>query len=177
MWIDILFLILLVIAIYKGWSHGITISLFTAAAWILGILGALKLSAVVALYMRDNLNLQSQYTPVISFILVFIIIAFMVYMLGKALEKIIEIAQLGFINRALGALLKVMVFALMFSFFIWLINQAGFISPETKTESKTFSYLLPMADAAIHFFDQYLPAVKSIFFDIENFFEELAMKV
>ncbi len=177
MWIDILFLIFIAIAIWKGWSHGFIITFFTTAAWILGIIGALKFCAVVSIYLRDQYQFSSQYLTVISFIIIFIIIAFFVFMIGKALEKVVEIAQLGFINRALGVLLRVIVFIVVFSFFIWLINQAGFISPETKTQSKTFSYLLPTADAAIHFFDQYLPAVKSIFSDIEAFFEELAKKV
>lgn len=174
MWIDILLLILLIIGIYKGWTQGLIISVFAAAAWVLGLTGALKLSTVASVYLRDHLNIQSQYLPVISFVLIFIIIAFMVFLLGKALEKIIEISQLGFINRALGALLKCMVFILLFSIFIWLINQAGFISPETKTESKTFSFLLPAADTAIDQAEKYLPAVKTIFYDIEIFFEDLA---
>jgi membrane protein required for colicin V production len=174
MWIDIVLLILVIVGIVRGWQHGFIISVFITAAWILGIVGALKLCSVAATAMRDHFNWNNQYLPVIAFIIIFLLIAFVIYVLGKSLEKVIEVAQLGFINKMLGILLRVSVLILVFSLFIWLINQAQMISPETKTQSKTFHYLDQTANVSIHLVDQYLPALKNIFGDIEKFFEELS---
>ncbi len=176
MWIDIVFLLTAIYSLWKGWRQGFIISLFTTLAWILGITGALKLSAVFAVTLRDRFDFISPYTPVISFILIFLLIAFIVYLIGKALETFIQIIQLGFINRILGSVLRLVVFALLFSLFIWLINQAGMISPETKVESRTYSFLQSYSQYAIDLCNEYMPALKSIFYDIENFFEELAGK-
>jgi len=176
MWIDILFLIVVIISIWKGWQHGLIITIFTMLAWILGIIGALKLCSTVSILLRDHLNLDSRYTPVISFIAIFLIIALIISILGKLLTKVIEVAQLGFFNRALGVLVRVIVSGLVFSLFIWLINQGGFISPETKTQSKTYAVLESLANHSIGFTAEHLPVIKSIFTDIEAFFEELAKK-
>lgn len=176
MWIDISFLIIVLIGIWRGWRQGLIISIFATLAWVLGITGAMKLCTVMAIFFRDKFELQSPYVAVISFILIFIVIALIVYGMGKLLERVIEIVGLGFINRALGVLLRVLIFTFLFSMFIWLINQAGLISPETRSQSKTIGYLLPTADQAINFFGNILPAVKNIFADIEHFFEDLANK-
>lgn len=173
MWIDIIFLIIAILGFWGGWKHGLIITIFSVLGWLLGITGALKLSEVAAVALRDHLDLQSRWTPVIAFILVFIIIALIVYMIGKSLEKVIEIVQLGFINRILGALLRLFLFAFIYSLFIWLIYQAGMISPEVKTESKTFKHLLWFADHSIRFLGDHLAVVKDIFTDIQNFFETL----
>ena len=176
MWIDITFLIIVLIGIWRGWRQGLIISIFSALAWILGIVGAMKLCTVMAIFLRDKFELHSPYIAVISFILIFIVIALIVYGMGKLLERVIEIAGLAFINRALGVVLRVIIFTFLFSMFIWLINQAGLISPETKSQSKTFGFLLPAADHAINFFGNMLPLVKNTFADIEHFFEGLASK-
>ncbi|HYV92480.1 MAG TPA: CvpA family protein [Chitinophagales bacterium] len=176
MLIDITLLILALFALWKGWQKGFIISIFTSLAWILGIIGALKLSSVAAILMRDKLGWHSHYAPIISFILIFIVIAFMVYLIGKSLEKVIQVIQLGFINRILGAVLRLFIILFIFSMFIWLINQAGMISPETKAQSKTYDALLSFSDHAIIFFGNYIPAVKNIFNDIEHFFESIADK-
>jgi membrane protein required for colicin V production len=176
MWIDITLLIIALFALWRGWQKGFIISVFTSLAWILGIIGALKLSTVAAVLLRDKFGWHSNLAPVVSFILIFIIIAFIVYLIGKLLERVIQIIQLGFINRILGAALRLFILLFIFCMFIWLINQAGMISPETKAQSKTYAALLSLADHSIFFFGNYLPVVKSIFVDIENFFEQIATK-
>jgi len=176
MWIDILFLIFIVIGIIRGWRHGFIISIFTAAAWILGIFGALKFCSVAAIWLRDDFNMQSAYTPVIAFVSTFIVIALVVYLIGKSLEKVIQIVQLGFVNRALGVVLRVAVFTFVFSLFIWMLDRGGFVSADTKNQSKTYSALEWTADSSINFIDKNLPALKNIFNDIEKFFEGLSKK-
>src|SRR2546430_8791175 len=69
MWIDITLLIIALLALWKGWQKGFIISIFTSLAWILGIIGALKLSTVAAILLRDKFGWHSTYVPIVSFIL------------------------------------------------------------------------------------------------------------
>lgn len=176
MWIDIVLLILVIIGIIRGWQHGFIISVFITAAWILGIMGALKFCSVAAITIRDKFHWDSNYLPVIAFILVFLLIALMIYLIGKALEKVVEVAQLGFINKLLGIVLRVSVLFFVFSLFIWLINEGGMISSEVKTQSKSYHVLEYTANTTIHFFDEHMPAIRNIFEDIEKFFEDISKK-
>ena len=51
MWIDVLFLILLLWAVFKGLRHGLIIAVVSALAFILGLAAAMKLSATLAGYL------------------------------------------------------------------------------------------------------------------------------
>ena len=177
MWIDIAWLIMALIGLWKGWQQGLIITLFATAAWILGVIAAFKLSAVAATYLKDKFDWNSELLPVLSFMIVFMLVALVVYMIGKALEKVVEVAQLGFINKMLGAVVRIGLFTFIFALFIWLLNQAGFINPEIKTESKTFHMLDWIATRSIDFFGKYLPSVRDIFRDIEQFFESISHEI
>lgn len=175
MWIDITLVLLLIYGAFRGWQQGIIISVFKLLAWLFGVLGALKLSSVAAYFLQDQMGIHSKYLPIISFILVFVIIALVIFLIGKSLEKIIEIAHLGFINRMGGAALRIIIFAFIFSAFLWLMNQAGTITPEMKAQSKTYNLISPFAEWTINRFAIYLPAIKSVLDDLKSFFEKLSV--
>lgn len=176
MWIDITLLVIVVLGIIKGWQQGFVISIFMAAAWLLGVMGALKFCSVVAAQLHDRLEWNAGYVAAISFILIFVVIVFVIYLLGKSLEKVIEVAQLGTINKLLGVVLRIAVYALVFSFFVWLLNEAGLVADQTKSASKSYFLLDALSSGAIHFFNEYLPFIQKIFHDLEKFFEDLATK-
>ena len=71
--IDIAFLLVMVIAIFKGLSKGLIVGIFSLLAFIIGLAAALKLSALVAAYLNKNVLSATKWLPVISFLLVFIV--------------------------------------------------------------------------------------------------------
>ncbi len=58
--IDIIFAILIIIAIVKGYRKGFIIALFSIIGIIVGLAAALKLSAVVAVRLQHNVTLSSK---------------------------------------------------------------------------------------------------------------------
>lgn len=174
MWIDITLVILLIYGTWKGLKQGLIISVFTLVAWVVGILAAIKLSSRASLWMQQQFDIHSNYLPVVSFLAVFIIIALIIYLIGKSLEKVVEIAQLGFINKLAGAILRIVIYTLIFSIFIWLLNEAGFISTEVKTQSKTYFFIGWVSDYAINHLADYLPSVKEMFTELQQFFENIS---
>ena len=60
MMLDGIFLILLIIAIIKGYSRGLIVALFSFLAIIIGLVAAIKLSAVVAAYLENNAHLNGK---------------------------------------------------------------------------------------------------------------------
>ncbi|MEO6168387.1 MAG: CvpA family protein [Chitinophagales bacterium] len=174
MWIDIAWMILALYGIWKGWTNGLILSIFTTLAWGIGILAAVKLSAVAAQALHDKFNLESEYMPVISFLAVFAVIALVIYLIGKSLEKIVEIAQIGFLNRMGGVILYVSVYTVLFSIFIWLLDQVEIISPFVKQQSKTYSVISTVSDFMINNISSYTPAVKEMFAEFAAFLEKLS---
>ena len=59
MWIDIVFLVALIVAVVKGAMRGIVMALFSFAGWFIGLAAALKLSAVVAVYMQEHTGISA----------------------------------------------------------------------------------------------------------------------
>src|SRR6186713_2855235 len=113
--IDILVVIILVMAIVKGIRRGLIIALFSVIAYIAGIAAAMKLSVTVADYLKDSVNVSAQWMPVLSFAIVFIGVILLVRWLANLLERVIELALLGWVNKLGGALLYIVVYMLCLS--------------------------------------------------------------
>ena len=97
--IDIVFAVLIVIAIVKGYQKGLIIALFSIIAFIVGIAAAVKLSAAVAVYLQDNLSVSAKWLPIISFAVVFLAVVILVRLVEKLFEKTFQMVMLGWINR------------------------------------------------------------------------------
>jgi membrane protein required for colicin V production len=106
MWIDVVWVILVLVAAWKGWTQGFIISLFSALAWGVGIVGAIKLCTVTSKFLQDKLDLHSEYLPVIAFIRRIPHHRPFHFLVGKALEKLIDVAFLGTLNKLSGSIFK-----------------------------------------------------------------------
>jgi membrane protein required for colicin V production len=99
MLLDIIFAILVVFAIIKGFQKGLIVAVFSFIAFFIGLAAALKLSAVVAAYLGKSVKISDQWLPVISFIVVFIIVIILVNLGARAIEKVFQLAMLGWITK------------------------------------------------------------------------------
>ena len=70
--IDIIFAIVLLLAFIHGYKKGIIHSIVSLIALVIGIMAAVRLSELAAVYLDRWFNIASRYLPLISFILVFI---------------------------------------------------------------------------------------------------------
>jgi membrane protein required for colicin V production len=175
MLVDILCLVIVIFGFYKGFTKGLIIAIFGTLAWILGLIGALKFSSVGAIYMRDKLHIDTHYNPLISFIIIMLVIGLIVFLMGKMLQKIMEVAQLGFVNKLLGALLFTGISLLLFSALLWLANQAGMISPEVKTQSKLYSFVSPIMPFVIDHLGDLIPSIKGTLGDIQHYYNHFSL--
>jgi membrane protein required for colicin V production len=150
-YLDIIICIPVAWGLYKGFTKGLILevaSLFSllGAVWV-----ALNFSDFIARFIRDKLGWTNQYVPVISFVVLFIGVLAGVYLLAKLVERSIDAASLGPVNRVLGALFGAFKFALILSVIFFMIDAVEksypMISPEKKTKSllyKPVSSIAPM---------------------------------
>ena len=87
MLVDIIYLVLIVAAIFKGYSRGLIVAVFSIIALIVGLAAALKLSAVVSSYLGEATSISAKWLPFISFAVVFIAVIFLIRMLAKIIES------------------------------------------------------------------------------------------
>jgi len=175
--IDIIFIVLILVAVVKGYQKGLIIALFSIIALIVGLAAALKLSAVVAVYLQQNVSLSTKWLPVISFALVFFLAVFLVHLGGKLIEKTFEMALLGWLNRLGGVLLYVVLYTILFSVFLFYAERIPVFEKATIEASKTYPIVKPLAPGVINGVSKLIPLFKDSFSQLESFFASASNKI
>lgn len=174
--IDIVYILILVLAVVKGFRNGLIYAIFSFAAFFIGLAAALKLSAIVANRIAGDEE-PSKWLPLISFFIVFVVVAMIVGFAGKIFQKTFEVAMLGWLNRLTGAILYVLIYSLIFSVILFYLNELNFISPETSENSFFYEYLQPLAPWIIDGLGSIIPYFKDIFTDLQEFFHGISNKM
>jgi membrane protein required for colicin V production len=174
MTIDILFAIIVLLAIFKGWTRGLVAAVFSLLALILGAAAALKLSGSFALYVQQETGHPSPLWPVVAFLIIFFLVALAVSLLARLLEKTLQLAMLGWANRIAGILLYAFTYAILLSIALWFANQLYLITPTMKTTSRTWPWLAPLAPWVIEAGGRVIPGLTGIFHQLEQFFQAIS---
>ena len=175
--LDIVVALLIILAVIKGYRQGLIVALFSVIAFIIGLAAALKLSVVVADYIGNAVNISDKWLPIISFAVVFFIVVLLVRLGAKFIQKSIEFAMLGWLNKLGGILLYAGLYILIFSILIFYADQLGFIKPETKNESVTYAYVQPWGPGLMEGLGKIIPIFKGMFKDLEDFFDGVSKQV
>lgn len=139
--VDIILGIPLAWAIYHGFRKGLILELAMLVGLVAGVYIGLHFSKFAADLIRDNLHLNGAYLPVLSFAVVFLMVMFGVYILGKILEKFAEALLLGFFNKIFGALFGLLRMAVMLSFILLILNSFSRDHEIISKEQQARSYL------------------------------------
>lgn len=174
MFIDIILLILLVMAVVKGFSKGLIVAVFSFLAIIIGVAAALTLSASVASWLEHNTNVGARWLPFLSFLLVIIAVALLVRWGAALIEAGIEMALMGWLNKLGGVLLYSVLYITVFSVFLFYAQQMGLIKETTIQESRSYDFVQPWGPKAIDVMAAILPWLKNVFTQLQTFFASFA---
>ena len=176
MFIDILVIILLIFAIYKGLRNGLVVAIFSFLAFVIGLAAALKLSTVVAEYLGNSTSISQRWLPVLAFAIVFLIVVFLVRLGAKAIEGMLRLVMLGWLNKIGGLIFYVLLYLFIFSVILFYAEQLHILKPETLDASATYSYIQPIGPKVISGLGVVLPFFKDMFTELELFFGGLSGK-
>ncbi|MEO7444022.1 MAG: CvpA family protein [Ferruginibacter sp.] len=177
MFIDVVFILLMVWAIIKGLRKGLIVALFSFLAFFVGLAAALKLSTVVAARLGSASGESSRFLPLLSFILVFLAVAFLVSLAGRLLQKTFEVAMLGWANRIGGIIFYILLYSMTFSILLFYISQLHLISAETQSTSIFYGYLQPLAPAVMNALGKIIPFFSNMFTQLQGFFQQHSGKL
>jgi membrane protein required for colicin V production len=175
--IDILFAIMMIVAIFKGYRKGLIIAAFSIIAFIIGLAAALKLSAVVAAYLQQNISVSTKWLPFLSFALVFFAVVLLVNWGGKLIEKTVEMALLGWANKIGGILLFAALYTIIYSIFLFYAIKINLFDKETIVQSVAYPFVKPWGPVVIDSFGSIIPIFKNTFAQLEQFFQGISDKV
>jgi membrane protein required for colicin V production len=177
MLLDIIYAVLIVLAIIKGWQKGLIVGLFSLVAIVIGLAAAIKLSAVVANYIGRNVKISEQWLPVISFAVVFLVVVILVRLGAKIIQKFAESIMLGLFNRIGGVLLYAAIYTIVFSVILFYTEQLRLIKPGTKEKSVSYEFVQPWGPKAINAMGAVIPIFRNMFDDLQEFFGKVSQKV
>lgn len=151
--IDILILVPLIYAAYKGFKHGLIIEIFTLLALVVGLYAGIHFSDSVADFLKKQFNWTSTYLPVISFTLVFLGLGAMIYFAGKAIERVVKVVNLSPLNKIFGSafgLVKALYFVSVGIVLLESYDEKGNFFPiEKKQESYLYNPVKKVSEFTI----------------------------
>jgi len=161
--VDIILLILLALAIYKGWTKGFIMAIFVFISYFIALALAFHFSGTVEGYMRKNAANDSQWYSFLSFVLALVAGIVVVRLIGKLIEKSAELMMLGFFNRLFGIFTMSLIYVTFFAVVLVYCQRFGFIKTENASDSKTFNCLIQYGQWLVSHFSEWLPALKNLF--------------
>lgn len=171
MFIDVIVIILLVLAAFKGFKQGLLLGVFSFVAIIIGLTAAVKLSAVVANHLNQSVNVSSEWLPVLSFALVFIVVVLLVRWGAKLIEAAFEVALLGWVNRLGGIVFFAAIYLIVFSVLLFYATQVNLIQAHVAEKSVTYPYVSWLGPKSIDVFGKLIPWFKNMFIQLQDFFD------
>jgi len=136
--IDLLACLLLAFGIYQGYASGLIKTVFATVSIIVALVAALKLSPIVIHLLQRNLDFNPAVLFVIGFVLTFILVLILVRFVGTKLEGVMKSLQINIVNKAAGAALLGLFYAILFSYGLYFVDRMSLVSEKQKSAS--FSY-------------------------------------
>ena len=173
MWIDILYGLLLLLAVIKGLRRGLVLGVLSGVGIIVGLAAAIKLSTAVAGLLKDSVHVSARWLPVLAFLAVFIAVILLVRLGAKLIEGAMDLAMMGWVNKLGGVLLYAVVYTIMWSVLLFYVEQLHILSDKTLSGSITYSFVRPWGPVVIEAFGRMIPFFKGMFAELKEFFGRL----
>jgi membrane protein required for colicin V production len=149
--LDIIFLVPLLFALYRGFKNGIIHMAASLAALVLGIFLAIKLRPLFASLLNSVFHIAPDNMNIIAFSVAFVSIVLVVHLIAIFVEKLVKAVALNFVNRLLGMGFGLLVTAFVISMILWPVNkvneQRQIIKPERIAGSFLYKPLSAFAPA------------------------------
>jgi membrane protein required for colicin V production len=164
---DIIILIPLIYGLYSGYKKGFIIEAASLVSLLLATWGGVKFSGYVSEILTNDYGFETQFLPVISFLLVFLSILVGIHLLAKLLHGLLKLAMLGMVNRVFGAIFSSVKYALIVSVFIFMatsiIDETDIISPEEKNETYLYQHVSKLSYTVIPALKEQVSGLKEIY--------------
>lgn len=138
-YIDIIIFLFLLYGAIRGFFKGFVIEVATLLGLVLGVYLAMKYSVYTENILRDFLNLSEGYLHPVGWGITFLLVAIVIYLLGKMLTGLVAVVSLGLVNKLAGMMLGIAKYFVIVCVLLMIINSLDetfhLMSPESKEKS------------------------------------------
>lgn len=158
--IDIVFAVILGLAVYKGIKNGLFVEIASLVSFVIGIYIAVKFSYIVGGFIGD-----SKTAKVAAFVITLIAVVIAIHSLAKVFSKIASWVFLGWLNKLGGAffaLLKtILLLGIVLSLFQKVNVDNALISKETQEKSIFYTPILKTSEVLLPVLTDWFTDLKS----------------
>lgn len=122
---DLLLLMPLAVGAVKGFRRGIVLEVVSLLAFVLGVIGGLKLLNTAIPLVRHYVGEAFGMLPLVSFLLVFALIAWGVHLAGGLFRSMVHLTPFGTLDHLLGGAAGVLKWVLGLSLLLYATGLAG----------------------------------------------------
>ena len=148
--LDIILLLFLIPALISGLKKGLIAQIVAIVSLILGVWMSFKFASALSQWASTWIELDMKVLNIISFLVIFVLVAAGLGLLEKILEGVLKIVMLEWLNKLLGVLFAILkwglVLGLVVMFFDSLNSHLNIVPQEKLDESVLYNPLKELAD-------------------------------
>ena len=158
--LDVILLVCFIPAIISGLRKGFIAQVVAIISIVLGVWLSVKSATLVGSWISQWIEASPQLINIISFAIIFIAVAVLLFTIGKLIEATIKIIMLGWLNKLLGVLFSMLKCILIIGFLIIVfeaINDTFGLVPESYlSDSLLYTPFRDIADSVFPLFKELL---------------------
>lgn len=155
-YIDIVLLVPIVFGAYKGFRKGLVVEVFSLVGLLLGIIAAVYFPQYAEQLIVSTFQIDTGIVPILSFVVTFLVVMILVNLLGKVIEKMVDILALSFFNKLAGSGFGIVKSLLVLSVVLFLFEGVNrrfeFIGEEKKQQSLLYNPLVKFSSGFLPVF-------------------------
>lgn len=175
--LDWLYLIFLVLFLYRGYRKGLIRSVFSILAVVIAMVVAVQLSGSVSSWYVQEHPSVARWAPFVIYLLIFFAVAWLIRRLARMMQKMVESVAMGWLNRLFGALVYGLLITLVFSVALWLFEKMTLVGPTTIAESTLYPYVAPWAGLFFKSFGKIIPFISTSYEQLNQMFDTLSQRI
>ncbi len=148
--LDAIILICLIPALVQGLRKGFISQAISIVSVILGIWASARFANIVTAWVSQYITASEQILKIVAFVLILVAVFIVLGLAGRLLEKILNFAFLGWVNKLLGVVFSLMkaflILGLVILAFSSLNNTFGIVKPEVIADSVLYDPVKQLAD-------------------------------
>ena len=158
--LDIILLVCFIPAVIGGIRKGFIAQVVAIISIVLGVWLSVKSATLIGSWISQWIEASPQLINIISFAIIFIAVAVLLFTIGKLIEATIKIIMLGWLNKLLGVLFSMLKCILIIGFLIIVfeaINDTFGLVPESYlSDSLLYTPFRDIADSVFPLFKELL---------------------
>lgn len=172
--LDLVVVVLVGLAFWRGFMKGLIISIVMLLGLLLGGMIALRCTIPLTNVLRGQADMQNPQLPFYVFFFLLIAVIVLVYILGRLIEKLVNIAGMNLVNKIAGGFFSALIALFILSSAIWMAGRTQLISDNVKQQSFTWKLMEDFSLRVTNSFGAVLPFMNKTYDKLGSYIDQVA---